>query len=743
MIRLENLSKTYKNKYGDNNIFNDINISFNDKGLYYILGKNGTGKSTIFNILLGKDLSYQGNYYFYDTNITNLNNKELNNFRSNNISVITQSTQLIKELNVFNNLLISINDKEIVLEEKKKLITDVLSSVKLEGFENRNVNTLSGGEAQRVAIARALLNKPKVLLADEITSNLDLETAKTIMDLLKELAKDHLIIMITHNDVLVKEYNGIIYEIKDKTIVNSYNPKNMINNTPVLNKTNSSLRNTLIIVRSLFKDKLLINLLYIVMIFISVTFVNLLFISLNSTSLKVNLNSLYDNGLEAIKVEYNKDTNNHLLVKTKELSPIHFPNVNKNNYSIKQIILIDHHFDQFKITGYMPKNKTEVLVTDYYLFKLSLNSDDVLNSSFEFRIDEQREILTITGIIKTNYQELLNKPTSHTTNQIIELNINNFYNSLFVTRDLFDNYKTISKDFMFNISNDLNVNIQTKNKISETSDILYGRKASNINEISLTYYNIKELFNEYENIEYEDLEFVFNKIKDKTIKYYFYDYNTLEYVEYELVVVGINIIPVSSNGVSEELVAKLTKKEANKNYLLKIEKNINKQVKTINKLEKNGALFPSLETVSTYELEPNYSKANSFLQVIVILSILFSLLFIALVAIITIVYIKNQKINIKTLSLIGFSAKTIANIYFILTFLKMLIGVILSFVLSSLVVNYFNNLISTNNYQIEYEILINQNINIILLLVGITAITSLISFLLVFKNLRKGAKSKV
>lgn len=743
MIRLENLSKTYKNKYGDNNIFNDINISFNDKGLYYILGKNGTGKSTIFNILLGKDLSYQGNYYFYDTNITNLNNKELNNFRSNNISVITQSTQLIKELNVFNNLLISINDKEIVLEEKKKLITDVLSSVKLEGFENRNVNTLSGGEAQRVAIARALLNKPKVLLADEITSNLDLETAKTIMDLLKELAKDHLIIMITHNDVLVKEYNGIIYEIKDKTIVNSYNPKNMINNTPVLNKTNSSLRNTLIIVRSLFKDKLLINLLYIVMIFISVTFVNLLFISLNSTSLKVNLNSLYDNGLEAIKVEYNKDTNNHLLVKTKELSPIHFPNVNKNNYSIKQIILIDHHFDQFKITGYMPKNKTEVLVTDYYLFKLSLNSDDVLNSSFEFRIDEQREILTITGIIKTNYQELLNKPTSHTTNQIIELNINNFYNSLFVTRDLFDNYKTISKDFMFNISNDLNVNIQTKNKISETSDILYGRKASNINEISLTYYNIKELFNEYENIEYEDLEFVFNKIKDKTIKYYFYDYNTLEYVEYELVVVGINIIPVSSNGVSEELVAKLTKKEANKNYLLKIEKNINKQVKTINKLEKNGALFPSLETVSTYELEPNYSKANSFLQVIVILSILFSLLFIALVAIITIVYIKNQKINIKTLSLIGFSAKTIANIYFILTFLKMLIGVILSFVLSSLVVNYFNNLISTNNYQIKYEILINQNINIILLLVGITAITSLISFLLVFKNLRKGAKSKV
>lgn len=742
MIRLENLSKTYKNKLGNNNIFNDINISFNDKGLYYILGDNGTGKSTIFNILLGKDLNYNGDYYFQDTNITKLNSKKINNFRNKNISVITQSTNLIKELNVYDNLLIALNDNKKTLSQKKKLITNVLSSVKLSGFENRKVNTLSGGEAQRIAIARSIINKPKVLLADEITSNLDLETAKTTMDLLQELSKDYLIIMITHNKLLVEEYKGIAYEIKDKTIVNVYNPKNIVDKPLNLEKNKSSFKNFVIIIKSLLKDKMVINILHVVMIFISLISINMLFISLSSSPLKVKLKSLYDNGLEVIQVDYHKDLNQDIFIKTKKISPLYFPNTNGNNYNIKQIVLIDDYLEKFKITGHLPKNKNEILVTDYYVSKSSLTAEDLLNSSFEFRINEQRELLTITGIIKTNYQQLLNKPTSHTTNQIIELNTNNFYNSFFVKESLFFNYKAIENDFLFNLSDNININIQTRNKISENADILFGNKAINLNEISLTYYNIKELFNEYENIEYEDLEDVYNEIKNKTIKYYFFDYNNLEYIEYELTVVGINKIPVSSNGVSEELLAKLTKKEVDEDYLFKVDNNVYNNSKTIRKLEKSGAVFHSLNTVTTQELDPNYSKASTFLQVNIILSILFSMLFIVIGVIITTIYNKNQKENIETFNLIGLSENTIGVLYFIITFIKMIPGVILAVVSSSLITNYLNKFVSSNTLQITYKILLNQNIKIIIFLTIITLITSLISFLLTIKHLRKGVKTK-
>src|SRR5690625_3573627 len=170
MISLQNLSKTYKNKNGINNIFNDINIDFDNKGLFYILGNNGTGKSTIFNILLGRDLNYNGSYFFGNTNIADLNNKEISNFRNNNISVITQSTNLIKEFNVFDNIVIALNESNMTINDKKQLVSDALSSVNLAGFEERQVNTLSGGEAQRVAIARSLVYNPKVLLSDQVTS---------------------------------------------------------------------------------------------------------------------------------------------------------------------------------------------------------------------------------------------------------------------------------------------------------------------------------------------------------------------------------------------------------------------------------------------------------------------------------------------------------------------------------------------------------------------------------------------
>jgi len=737
MISLQNLSKTYKNKNGINNIFNDINIDFDNKGLFYILGNNGTGKSTIFNILLGRDLNYNGSYFFGNTNIADLNNKEISNFRNNNISVITQSTNLIKEFNVFDNIVIALNESNMTINDKKQLVSDALSSVNLAGFEERQVNTLSGGEAQRVAIARSLVNKPKVLLADEVTSNLDFETAEVIMDLLKELSNEYLIIMITHNNILVDKYPGIIYEIKDKTITSNTKAYELNKEIVNLDSNKTNYKNNFKIIKGLFNNKLAINLIYTILIMFSLILINLMFSHNTTSSDKVDLLSSYDNGLLVIEKSDDVVIDDEIILKSKYLDPLFPPDVNQINYNIRRIIEIDNFIETFNINGRLPSNRNEILVTDYYLDKLNLGFEDVINSTFEFRIEEIKETITITGILNTNYHELLQKPTSISINKILAINTDYFYNSFFVTKELFESYHNIKNYVTFSHTSDGKNNPQTIAKISEYSDIEYGEIATNVDEVALNYYSIIELFEEYKNIEFDDLESIADDIIGKRVNLYYLDYETFQYIEYNLKVVGINNTKVNRDGISEELMAKLTKKTVDVDSFLKLENNIDQIVKSY---KAQGENLRNRE-IATKELEPNYSKVNVYLDVISTLSIIFILLLLTIIIIITYIYNNNQKVNIKTLSLIGYSDNTIARIYTSITFLKVIIGAMLSLIFSRIIISIFNKVVSTNDFGLKYTILFNSRLWTTMIFLSVIIISIIISYLLTLRTLRKGVKS--
>jgi ABC-type lipoprotein export system ATPase subunit len=165
MIELVELRKMY----GTDTILKDISIKFNNKGLYIISGKSGSGKSTILNILSGIDLAYDGKVLIDGSSLKDLSSNDINYYRSTYVGYIFQDYNLIKELSVYDNIKIACELSNISIEE----IDSILDRLNISHLKNKLASELSGGESQRVAIARCLVKHPKVILADEPTGALD------------------------------------------------------------------------------------------------------------------------------------------------------------------------------------------------------------------------------------------------------------------------------------------------------------------------------------------------------------------------------------------------------------------------------------------------------------------------------------------------------------------------------------------------------------------------------------------
>lgn len=218
MIEIKNLSKKYKSKSGTTTLaLNDVNLKFPEKGLISIVGKSGSGKSTLLNIIGGLDKADEGKILLNGNDVLNFKGKMLDSYRNTYLGFIFQDYNLISNLNVLENL-------EIALELQKKKnnnnqVENILKQVGLTGYEKRKINELSGGQKQRVAIARALIKEPQIILADEPTGNLDSGTSEEIFELLKEISKNKLVILITHDYESSKKYADGICEISDGVIV--------------------------------------------------------------------------------------------------------------------------------------------------------------------------------------------------------------------------------------------------------------------------------------------------------------------------------------------------------------------------------------------------------------------------------------------------------------------------------------------------------------------------------------------
>ena len=218
MIRLENVSKTYiVNKNKSVEALKNVNLEFGEKGLVFILGKSGCGKTTLLNIIGGLDSATSGNIYVNEKPIDEFGGKDFDTYRNYQVGFVFQEYNLLDEYNVRDNIALALELQNC--KEKQQKIDETLKQVELSGFDEHKVKQLSGGQKQRVSIARALVKDPMIILADEPTGNLDSTTSDGIYKLLKDLSRDKLIIVVTHDSESAEIYGDRIVKMKDGQIV--------------------------------------------------------------------------------------------------------------------------------------------------------------------------------------------------------------------------------------------------------------------------------------------------------------------------------------------------------------------------------------------------------------------------------------------------------------------------------------------------------------------------------------------
>lgn len=214
-MKLEHVSKVYCENQEKLVALKDINLCFDDKGLVFILGKSGSGKTTLLNLIAGLDSVSEGIISDGDMDITSLEPVKLNEYRKNNIGFIFQNYNLIYELSVMDNIFLGITKTEKKVEE----VRTYLKELEIDKYENAKVTNLSGGQQQRVAIARALNKECKILLADEPTGNLDSVNGEQIYHLLSKIAKNRLVIVVSHDDESAYKYAERVIVLRDGEII--------------------------------------------------------------------------------------------------------------------------------------------------------------------------------------------------------------------------------------------------------------------------------------------------------------------------------------------------------------------------------------------------------------------------------------------------------------------------------------------------------------------------------------------
>lgn len=224
MLEIKKVYKEYKTDSFKQIALNGVSICFRDNEFASILGPSGSGKTTLLNIIGGLDKYTKGDLIINGVSTKNYKDRDWDTYRNHKIGFIFQSYNLIPHQSVLRNVELALTLAGISKQERKEKAKEALIKVGLKDHINKRPNQLSGGQMQRVAIARALVNNPDILLADEPTGALDSTTSVQIMELLKEVARDKLVIMVTHNPELAKEYSSRIIELKDGNIISDNNP---------------------------------------------------------------------------------------------------------------------------------------------------------------------------------------------------------------------------------------------------------------------------------------------------------------------------------------------------------------------------------------------------------------------------------------------------------------------------------------------------------------------------------------
>lgn len=360
MLTLKNIKKIYEQ--GDEAVLDDINLTFNKNEFVSILGCSGAGKSTLLNIIGGLDDKTSGKLLINGKDIYKRDDLNLDYYRKNNVGFIFQNYNLIEHLTVYENVMLPLlltNSKN-----KHKRVLKILDKTGLKGKKNSKICDLSGGQKQRVAISRALINNPDIILADEPTGALDYKTGYEIINLIKKLSKNKLVIMVTHNKVLAKKYSSRIIYLDKGRVISDTNPSKEKNEyfSTKFKSENLSIKNALLYSIKTIKAKRKSFLLTSLSSSIGLILVALI-ISV-SNGLKKEMNSYEKNVLSSVPIIIPS-------VKTKISDKSKMPKNKLYSYDYKEENSLNPINDDF--VKYINKMKTKVLCDIKYDRNLKFN----------------------------------------------------------------------------------------------------------------------------------------------------------------------------------------------------------------------------------------------------------------------------------------------------------------------------------------------------------------------------------
>lgn len=224
MLEIKKVSKQYKTGDLVQNALSSVNLEFRSNEFVAVLGPSGSGKTTLLNIIGGLDRYDSGDLVINGVSTKQYTSRDWDTYRNHTVGFVFQSYNLIPHQSVLSNVELALTLSGVSKQERRRRACEALEQVGLKGQEHKRPNQMSGGQMQRVAIARALVNNPDILLADEPTGALDSETGTQVMELLKKVAKDRLVIMVTHNAELAEQYATRIVKLHDGRISSDTNP---------------------------------------------------------------------------------------------------------------------------------------------------------------------------------------------------------------------------------------------------------------------------------------------------------------------------------------------------------------------------------------------------------------------------------------------------------------------------------------------------------------------------------------
>lgn len=403
MLKLENVSKFYYNKGIIASGFSKVNLELKIGEFVPITGESGSGKSTLLNVISGLDSYEEGEMYINGKETSHYSEKDFEDYRRKYIANIFQSFNLINSYTVYQNVELVLLLNGYKKHKVKKKILDIIEQVGLTKFKNTKVSKLSGGQKQRVAIARAMVKDTPIIVADEPTGNLDSNSAKEVVEILKKVAKDKLVIVVTHNIEQVEEYATRIIKMHDGRIIQNTEIKKIkeepqvqeseYNNISIFNKYRLGFRNTFNIASKFL-------LLFAVFFFISSAILaeyasfQMSEKETNGYGFSMAFRDLSENRILINKKDRTPFTEEEY-TKIKALQNVDYVEVDDvfvdssisiirdNNISLYGNVKNIDTFDENLDYGRMPENENEIIIkanSEHYYIKERIN--DILNKNF-------------------------------------------------------------------------------------------------------------------------------------------------------------------------------------------------------------------------------------------------------------------------------------------------------------------------------------------------------------------------